>query len=176
MSILIVIHFVFYFTIFWVNYSSQYTLLRSSFLPCFACVHVNSHSCFCLTELITAIIVIIIIVIIIIRWDVLVWLRKDIEAVLFGTIVRKFMRLGSIMSKCLKASRYTLQKGLYVNLTIILGRYGNKLPPAKKNTESKTIIEYRSSYSCYSRLQNTRWDNSCLHNYLYRAATTCLWS
>ena len=79
----------------------------------------------------------------------LVWLRKDIGAVLFGTIVRKFMRLGLIMSKCLKASRYTLQKGLYVNHTIILGRYGNKLPPAKKNTESNTIIEYRSSHPCW---------------------------
>ena len=82
----------------------------------------------------------------------LVWLRKDIGAVLFGTIVRKFMRLGSIMSKCLKASRYTLQKGLYVNRTIILGRYGNKLPPARKNTESKTIIEYRSFHPCYFEL------------------------
>ena len=78
MSILGENHFGFYFTIFWVNYSTQYTLLRSSFLPCFACVHVNSHSCIYLTELITAIIVIIIIiiVIIIIRWDVLVWMRK----------------------------------------------------------------------------------------------------
>ena len=69
----------------------------------------------------------------------LVWLRKDIEAVLFGTIVRKFMRLGSIMSKCLKASRYTLQKGLYVNLTIILGRYGNKLPPAIRILSRKQL-------------------------------------
>ena len=72
MSVLFVIHFslyLWYFELIICIFPHTFTLWFLLYI--FLQVHVNSHSYFCLTELITAIIVIIIIlVIIIIRWDV----------------------------------------------------------------------------------------------------------